>query len=88
MLTVIKRDGTKDNYNPEKIKSVLTAAGLETDDIKKLISNIDNWITNQNKEMTTLEIRDQVITQLETLNPYVAGLFKWYQKTKDPSITV
>ena len=88
MLTVIKRDGTKDTYNPEKIKSVLTAAGLESPDTDNLISNINNWISNQNREITTLEIRDQVINQLEQINPYVAGLFKWYQKTKDSSIVV
>lgn len=83
-IKVIKRDGSKEAFDPKKIYRVVTAAGLEEKDAKKLTHDISVWIRALGKpEVTSLDIRDEVITELESLNESVAGFFRWYQKTKE-----
>jgi transcriptional regulator NrdR family protein len=85
-ITVIKRDGSKQEYHPDKIIQVLEAAGLEVAQSIQVAQGVTDWIEKQNKsEVTSLEIRDKVIDQLQIVNPQVAGLFRWYQKTKGKS---
>lgn len=83
-ILVIKRDGSKEPFDPEKISQVVRAAGLEEDLAQKLTRDISIWIKALGQsEVSSLKIRDEVITELESLDEYVAGLFRWYQKTKD-----
>jgi transcriptional regulator NrdR family protein len=85
-ILVIKRDGSKEPFDPEKISRVVQAAGLEVDLAQKLTRDISIWINALGQsEVSSLKIRDEVITELESLDEYVAGLFRWYQKTKDLS---
>ena len=80
---VIKRDGSTESFSPEKIVRVLLAAGLEEDKAKALAAHVAAWAASLDKpQITSLQIRDQVQTELDQINPYIAGLFRWYQKTK------
>ena len=83
-ITVIKRDGSKQAYDPDKIIQVSEAAGLEVSQAVQLAQTINQWITNSGRnQVTSLEIRDKVLEIMDILNPQVASLFRWYQKTKD-----
>jgi len=82
-ILVVKRDGSKQHYDPDKIAQVAIAAGLETSKTAKLTQAVNDWIESLNRlEVTSLEIRDKVLSVLVKLNPQVADLYRWYQKTK------
>jgi 2-phosphoglycerate kinase len=83
-IIINKRDGTKEAYDPDKIIQVAEAAGLEVPLAVKLAQQINEWISGQKQNrFTSLQIRDQIQKVLYTLNPHVADLYRWYQKTKD-----
>ena len=84
MITVLKHDGTTEEFLLEKIIRVVMAAGLEEAQALSLASDISEWAKSLNiSQITTAQIRDQVIARMQKINPYSAGLYKWYENTKD-----
>ncbi len=83
-IAVIKKDGSIEDYNPQKITKVVIAAGLYPDQANILSTNITNWLKEKNlSKVTSIQIKNQVIEELKKINQYAAGLFTWYEKTKD-----
>lgn len=83
-MKIIKRDGSKEDFLPEKIIRVLLAAGLEEDSALVVSTNVTKWVKEQkHHELTSIQIRDRVISELGKVDPYIAGLFTWYQQSKD-----
>lgn len=83
-LIVIKRDGSKEPFDLQKISVVTQAAGLEKNDADLLAERLSVWANSLGRqEVTTLEIRDAVLNELEGVNESIANFFRWYQKTKD-----
>ena len=81
---VIKKDGTLEDFEKGKIERVTTAAGLSQEQAKKLASEIEKWAETSGKnQITTLQIRNQVLLELKGLNEFAANAFVWYEKTKD-----
>lgn len=85
---VIKRDGTVEDFQPNKIARVVRAAGLTSKQSQMLATKVAQWAIKWVKikkqaKITTLEIRMKVIEELHQTNEYAANLFAWYQKTKD-----
>ena len=81
---VIKKDGTLEDFEKDKIESVTIAAGLSRELAKKLASDIEKWAETSGKnQITTLQIRNQVLLELKGLNEFAANAFVWYEKTKD-----
>jgi transcriptional regulator NrdR family protein len=80
---VIKRDGTKEDFQPEKIARVAKATGLSEEEANVLAQNVANWIPTQQVPITTLQIRDKVLEELKGGHSYAAGLYEWYEKTKN-----
>lgn len=84
MKIVLKRDGSRENYDEVKIIRVVTAAGLRPDQAQKLAKKVTLWVDNlRQPEVSTLQIRDKVIEGLKKVNDNAAGLFIWYEHTKD-----
>lgn len=84
MKIVLKRDGSRENYDENKIIRVVTAAGLTPDQAEKLGNNVTKWVDSLNQTtVSTLQIRDKVIKGLKKVNDNAAGLFTWYEHTKD-----
>jgi len=82
-ISVLKRDGSSEPFQPEKIVRVLLAAGLEEAKSQGLADQLAAWAAGLGQpQITSLQIRDQVQAELDVTNPYIAGLFRWYQKTK------
>ena len=81
---VIKKDGTLEDFEKGKIERVTTAAGLSQEQAKKLAGDIEKWAkTSAKNQITTLQIRDEVLKGLNNLNQFAANAFVWYEKTKD-----
>lgn len=81
---VIKRDGSKEPYDPEKIDRVVVSAGVTPDQATEIVTRISNWIKEKNVgEISSLELRDKVIAELRQTDSYAANMFEWYQKTKE-----
>ena len=70
ILKVIKRDGSKEIFLIEKIVRVVMAAGLESHQAQTLAAKIEKWAKNQKQtEITTLQVRDEVIKELKKSQP-------------------
>jgi len=85
-ITVIKRDGSEENYDMEKIARVAQAAGLRPIDAEEVSKNVTDWIEERGaSKIKSTEIRDKVFQELEKIDSYASGLYAWYQSTKDKS---
>ena len=83
-IQVIKKDGTLEDFEKDKIERVTLAAGLSQEQAKKLASDIEKWVESLGKnQIPTLQIRNQVLSELNNLNQFAANAFLWYEKTKD-----
>ena len=81
---VIKKGGTLEDFEKGKIEMVTIAAGLSRQQAKKLADDIEKWAgTSGKNQITTLQIRDQVLSELGKINEFAANAFLWYEKTKD-----
>ena len=83
-LQVIKKDGSKENFDPDKIAQVVAAAGLTPDQSGEVSQRVSKWFQNQRKtQVTTIEIRNKVIEELSQVSQFATDAFTWYEKTKD-----
>lgn len=86
-ITVVKRDGTKEVFQPEKIAKVVKAAGLTEAQAKLLSELVDTHIKAQKLAgVTSLIIRDIVSSEIKKIDQNAANLFDWYQKVKQDGI--
>jgi len=84
---IIKKDGTKEPFNVEKIKSAVVAAttqaGLAADEGMKIaeevVSTIVKSIANLS-EVSGVEIRARILSQLDSIAPKVAESWRKYDK--------
>ncbi|OGM27636.1 hypothetical protein A2962_04865 [Candidatus Woesebacteria bacterium RIFCSPLOWO2_01_FULL_39_61] len=88
-LKVIKRNLNKENYNPEKIIKVVAAAGLSQESAKALSDRVSGWLEKRGKpEVTSLQIRDKVIVEIQKIDRGAARKFIWYEKYRDKNYGV
>jgi len=84
-MKVIKRDGSIEDFNQNKIARVVKAAGLNDNRAQKLAKKVAEWLeAKKQAQVTSLQIRDKVIEELQKVDKYAANLFVSYQKTKEP----
>jgi transcriptional regulator NrdR family protein len=86
---VIKRDGTKEVFDGEKIrKSVEVAAissGLSGDRIKEVVLQVLDVVlklANAKEEIATSELADAVFGELSKIEPKTAATWKKYEEEK------
>ena len=83
-ISVIKKDRSSEELNPDKIKRVVKAAGLTDAEADILTQKVIDWVNNLGRgEVKTSEIREVVLQELKNVNSYAAGLYEWYEKTKE-----
>ena len=84
MKKVVKRDGSFEDFDLTKIVSILKAAGMDETASKLIAESITLWINKQDgNAISSLLIRDEIQKELKKVSPYIAGLYEWYQKTKE-----
>ena len=82
--TVTKRDGVSEKFSIINIAKVVQAAGLTPEQAKTIAEKIASWAEGQNKSsLSSLEIRDQVLEELQKINSNAADLYKWYEQSKE-----
>lgn len=83
-MQVIKRDGSYEEFDQGKIARVTQAAGLSSDQAQALADKLAQWANQSGKsQIPALEIRNQVVAELQKVNPNAANLFVWYEGTKN-----
>ncbi len=83
-IKVVKRDKELADYDSIKIKKIVVAAGLTEKEADGLCKTIDKWLGKlDKKQVTSLQIRDQVLVEIQKINEQVARKFIWYEKYKD-----
>ena len=81
---VKKRDGTLEDFVPDKVFRVVMATGLEETDAHKVSANISAWIKAQTTpEISSLQVRDAVVSELAKFSKPAHDLFVWYESTKE-----
>jgi len=88
-IKVVKRNGKIEIFDPEKIIKVLKAAGLDQVGAEKLTAKIINWLNERGKpQVTSLQIRDRVIIEIQKVDRAAAERFISYEKYKDKNYEV
>ncbi len=88
-IKVVKRNGTEEDYNPEKVIRVLKVSGLTEEEAKKLASSVTAWLKEDKKDkVTSLQIRDKVVVEVQKVNKVAADKYISYEKYKDKNYGV
>ncbi|MFV1917359.1 MAG: ATP cone domain-containing protein [Patescibacteria group bacterium] len=85
---VVKRDGKLEDFEKGKIERVLKAAGLTGQEAMNLTRKVVDWITSlDQRKVNSTQIKDKVHEELKKVNEYSAGLYEWYERTKEKEET-
>lgn len=83
-LKVAKRNNSTSDYDPQKIIRVVKEAGLSEKEAIKLASSVTKWCKKQvPSKVTSLQIRDRVIIEIQKRSKPAAKKFIWFEKYKD-----
>lgn len=89
---VIKKDGSKQPFDAEKIKKVIqlaaAEAGLEEAKINEVVNQVAGSaisLADTKEEIATSEIREKILGDLDQLDPSVSAAWRKYdQENKAP----
>ena len=86
---VIKRDGTKEPFDAEKIRKSIAAAILRTNlseerrnEVVEQVSNAVIRLAEEKEEIATAELRGKILSELDTLEPSVSEAWRNYEQEK------
>jgi len=89
---VTKRDGSTEPFDAEKIRrSIKTAAeeaGLAADRIAEVVEKVGGSVIDFAKskaEVTTAEIRDRILSELDAVESAVSAAWRTYDKERSES---
>ena len=86
MTRVVKKDGSYEEFDQQKIARVTHAAGLEKEEADVLGNLIATWMeVSGTEDISSIAIRDKVIEEMRKINDHAANVFAWYEETKDTS---
>lgn len=84
---VIKKDGTKEPFNPEKIKNSILAAAIETglseerknEVIEQVVASVIQ-LAEGKEEIVTSEIKEKVLNELDRIESTIAEAWRAYDQ--------
>lgn len=86
---VIKRDGTKEPFDSQKIRNTVAAAAKRTnlpqEKIDELVEQVSQRVleaTEGKEEVATSEIREEVLNKLDAIEPAVSDAWRKYESEK------
>ena len=87
---IIKKDGTKEPFNPQKINNAVIAAAIEAGLVaeevaeiaEEVSSTVDQSVANLN-EVLGVEIMARVLSQLDAIAPIIANAWRKHDKKND-----
>jgi len=84
---VIKRDGSRQLFDARKISNAIMAAGAETDlsddkvnEAIERVTTVVSQMVEARDEITTTEIRERVLSELDAMAPAIAEAWRKYDK--------
>ena len=84
---VIKKDGTKKPFNPEKIKNAIRAAASRTDLSEERKQQVIDevlvvilQVTAAKEEISTSELREKILAELDSVEPSVSKAWREYDQ--------
>lgn len=88
-IKVKKRDKKIEFFDHNKIISVVKAAGLSGKQAKKLSLSVANYFNKGDRpNITSLQIRDRVLIEIQKMDKPAAKKFIWFEKYKDKNYGV
>ena len=90
-LMVVKKDGTKEMYNREKLKGSLMLSfakrEFNNEKIENLLNNLENRRLAEWKEISSKKIWDDILEMLKDIDPVVyirfASVYKSFDSVED-----
>ena len=86
---VIKRDGTKELFDAKKIRRAIelaaNEAGLEPEQVTEIVDQVSETVLEfaaQKEEISTSELREKTLAELDKLEPSVAEFWRRYDQEK------
>ena len=86
---VIKKDGRKEPFDPEKIKSSITAAANLTDlpderknEVVEQVATAAIQMAEGREEISTSELKQKILSDLDGIEPSVSEAWKKYEEEK------
>jgi len=86
---VIKKDGAKEPFDPEKIKRGLFGAAKKANlsqerinEVVQQVSDVVMQLAEGKEEIPTTEIRDKILSELDIIEPSISEGWRQYQKEK------
>jgi transcriptional regulator NrdR family protein len=86
---VIKKDGSKQPFDAEKIKRSIEGAareaGLADDRVSQVATEVSGVVieqTNAQEEIATSEIKSMILNELDKVEPSVSGAWRTYEGAK------
>lgn len=89
LKSVIKKDGTKAPFDPEKIKRAIAAAAtqanLPPEEISRVVAQVSILVMDSlggAEEATSTEIREKILSELDIRFPAVSAAWRKYDESK------
>jgi transcriptional repressor NrdR len=86
---VIKRDGSKQPFDPEKIKRAIEGAareaGVPDDKVLQVATEVSNVVmerTGAQEEIATSELKSIILEELDRVEPSVSAAWRTYESSK------
>ncbi len=86
---VIKKDGTREAFDAEKIRRAIAAAaqdaGISEERQNELVEQITSTVVQaaeEKEEIATSEIREKILTELDAVEPAVSESWRRYEQEK------
>ena len=89
MAEVIKKDGTKQPFDIEKVKKSVAAAAdqanIEEEKKNEAIERVSTAVSQLaegKEEITTIEIKERILSELDSVEPRVSESWRKYEAEK------
>jgi len=89
MTEVVKKDGTKEPFDPEKIKKSITGAAQQADipeerkeEVVYQIAGTVIPLLEGKEEIDTVDIKEAILSELDKVEPAVASAWRKYEEGK------
>jgi transcriptional repressor NrdR len=87
---VIKKDGSREPFDPEKIRNSIRKAADKTDlpeerknEIVEQVAQVAIQMAEEKEEIATSEIREKILSELDSVEPSVSAAWREYEKEKE-----
>lgn len=86
---VIKRDGSREPFDPTKIRDAIAAAAEEANipeerrsEIVEQVAAVVIQLADEKAEIATSELKDKILSELDRVEPAVSAAWREYDQQK------